>query len=380
MNTYDDFQDSGTNFYYVGDVQFREYPSIREDTLISIFNELEITFKKCTFLDNACFSRYNFQKRVSFKKCKFEKDLVLSNTILKDEFRFKSCEVLGYFDFNKNRVESLCDFYGTKFNQVNFNSVKFKGMTVFSLCQFQDAVNFKYTKFFDETIFREAKFFSYLNLRETSFLEVPSFLDVKSSNNIKYSILVRNRETARVIKNSFESLNNIIDSNSFYALEMKEMEKELKFEKRPLEWLVFKVHGLASNHSQEWLLALFWIINLTFISTFLSFDLTCENKDVYIEKSLIFFGGLVVLGVFLSKFNEFYRNIGILISTICIYIFYSNSYIDDKNLKEFSNMINPFSLMTKGEELSFGTLIYKIIIAYLIYQLIVSIRQNTRRK
>jgi len=46
----------------------------------------------------------------------------------------------------------------------------------------------------------------------------------------------------------------------------------------------------------------------------------------------------------------------------------------------FANLINPFSIMTKGETLTLGILIYKVVIAYLIYQFIVSIRQNTRRK
>ena len=52
----------------------------------------------------------------------------------------------------------------------------------------------------------------------------------------------------------------------------------------------------------------------------------------------------------------------------------------DFYLKTFSNNLNPFSIMTELSKLDFSTMIYKITIAYLIYQLIVSIRQNTRRK
>lgn len=64
---------------------------------------------------------------------------------------------------------------------------------------------------------------------------------------------------------------------------------------------------------------------------------------------------------------------------MCFYITYS--YLThDANLYYFSNSINPFSIMIGNEKLTFLGLIYKITIAYLIYQLIISIRQNTRRK
>ena len=59
-----------------------------------------------------------------------------------------------------------------------------------------------------------------------------------------------------------------------------------------------------------------------------------------------------------------------------IYIIFTEDY----QLCIFSNIINPFSIMTGMDEVNFGTLVYKVIIAYLLYQFIVSIRQNIRRK
>ena len=53
---------------------------------------------------------------------------------------------------------------------------------------------------------------------------------------------------------------------------------------------------------------------------------------------------------------------------------------DKHSLDCVSEKINPFSIMTELSQLNFETFIYKITIAYLIYQLIISIRQNTRRK
>ena len=60
-----------------------------------------------------------------------------------------------------------------------------------------------------------------------------------------------------------------------------------------------------------------------------------------------------------------------------------NTRADDavKNgLTDLANVINPFSIMTKGDTLNLGMLIFKVIITYLIYQFVVSVRQNTRRK
>jgi hypothetical protein len=191
---------------------------------------------------------------------------------------------------------------------------------------------------------------------------------------------VLKRETARIIKDSFEQQNNIIEANKFYALEMKEREKELEEDikegKNFLEWLIFKIHGVSSNHSQDWLLSLFWILSFSFGYSFMS----CVNKllDTKLEYILtdafiyIFVIYTSILIINYKKINKFYL-MGL------FYIFYV--YLSkDFTLETFSNNINPFSIMTEFSELNFSTMIYKITIAYLIYQLIISIRQNTRRK
>lgn len=157
----------------------------------------------------------------------------------------------------------------------------------------------------------------------------------------------------------------------------EELEKDFKEGKNFFEWLVFKIHGLSSNHSQNWLLALFWILSFTF--TFLTIEFVNAHYlthmlDYILIDILILL--LFVYGSYLiieyEKINKFFY-IGI------YYIFYG-FFSKDWLLECFSNKLNPFSIMTGDEELTFGALIYKIIIAYLIYQFIISIRQNTRRK
>ena len=66
-----------------------------------------------------------------------------------------------------------------------------------------------------------------------------------------------------------------------------------------------------------------------------------------------------------------------MVVSFCILYIYTAK---DCALTNFANVINPFSIMLKGDPLNLGILIFKVIIAYLMYQFVVSIRQNTRRK
>ena len=50
---------------------------------------------------------------------------------------------------------------------------------------------------------------------------------------------------------------------------MQKREEEVSKEKNWLDLIVFKFHKISSNHSQDWLLSLFWIISLTFITSFI---------------------------------------------------------------------------------------------------------------
>jgi len=118
-----------------------------------------------------------------------------------------------------------------------------------------------------------------MNLREAVFKDEADFLDINSNKKNRQMISVANRETARIIKNFHDKANNIIEANRFYALEMQEYEKELSLLKNPLDWIVFKMHALTSDHAQNWILPLFWMINITFIYLLYREDIPCK-KDV----------------------------------------------------------------------------------------------------
>lgn len=342
-------------------------------------------------------------------------DLIdLKESTFKGKVRIQFYNCIKDANFCNTKFEDLADFYRTKFYKVNFERTDFKNISVFSEAEFHCDVDFKYTKFLGTSIFRDTVITGKLNLRDTIFKENANFLDITSKSRKVYDdkkdiihigeledIKVSNRETARVIKNFFDSSNNIIEANRFYKLEMKEREDELEksFDKGKniFEYLIFKFHGLISNHSQNPLLAFFWIYLFSMFYSFFEFN---SKKQEYSDKfqfsyfEIIFekislnqdlFGFLIVIGTIfimsvifslITKFKEVGLCSLFLIFITILYIIYTKDYC----LSIVSNSFNPFSIMTGKDSLNIITLIYKIVIAYLIYQFIISIRQNTRRK
>jgi len=114
---------------------------------------------------------------------------------------------------------------------------------------------------------------------------------------------------------------------------------------------------------------LLWIILISCI-------VTVFNQTYFYEVDRFLFISLIaIIPIGFAVFTkELIQKIGLLIFT---FIFIQLNAI---NWDFLANQLNPFSIMTGKEYLTFGGLIYKVIIAYLIYQLIISIRQNTRRK
>lgn len=368
----------------------------------------DISFKKGIF-NNTKYNEYIEISKIRFFNCIIGNDFILqgykignldlSETTFLGKTKIQYCDIEIDADFYNTKFEDLADFYKTNFVKAYFEKTDFKNIAVFSEAEFYCDVDFKYTKFLGTSIFRDTVITGKLNLRDTIFKENANFLDITSKSRKVYDeekheiihigeledIKVSNRETARIIKNFFDSSNNIIEANRFYKLEMKEREKELDFKKSFLEWIIFKIHSISSNHSQDWLIAIFWIISITFLYSYSSFLLNKDKIELvllpFIISFLIIFINILEVSIY-NQIKNIYK-----ITSVCLLYFIYGFITSDFSLTNFSNNINPFSIIIDGndnnkiaKQIDFLTLIYKIVIAYLIYQLIVSVRQNTRRK
>lgn len=350
-----------------------------------------MTFKQTVF-NNSKYNKYTNLYNLELYNCVINNDFILeaytinildlSETTFNGKVKIQFCKLLSNASFYNTKFNNLADFYQTQFYTVDFERTDFNQIAVFSEAVFNKNIHFKYTKFLKKSIFRDMVVKGKLDLRNTIFDDEANFLDTRADKDNHIAIQVENRETARVIKNFYENSNNVIESNKFYILEMKEREKELNADikkgKNLFEWLTFKVHSISSNHSQDWIVAIFWIISITILYSHLNFILSKEKTEYFIlpfiVNVVIFIWSFLEINIY-NYIKNSYKTIAIL-TLFLIYGFTTNDFL----LKTFSNNINPFSIMTGKEDLNFITLIYKISIAYLIYQLIVSIRQNTRRK
>ncbi|MGE0050860.1 MAG: hypothetical protein AB7S49_04980 [Arcobacter sp.] len=364
------------------------FPEDSFNKLLERINSISIQFFGCKFYENIELKKENLNKKLEYLNF-FICDMNMINIVNIDiEIDIYDCTfkdlLVQFAKLNKlkiNKIKSLnirvndsvIDFL--LISDSSLNHLKFLNgtnkKTIFKNVQIKNT-EFN-TTFLDRLDFIDVEIKNKIDLQNSFIPTNCSFVGLKSSKGI---LDVANRETARKIKDSFEKQNNIIEANKFYALEMKEREKELDFKKNFFEWLVFKIHGISSNHSQDWVLALFWIISLTFL---ISLVKTIDgNFSQIIEKivlSFILISIIFFINISISNTKKLYY-------LICSFVYYCvyAVFTKDFSLTIFSNLINPFSIMTGKDELNFGILLYKITIAYLIYQFIISIRQNTRRK
>lgn len=352
--------------YKLGSVQSRNSFFNKEKRVF----EIKVEFKNCTFLDKLDISNIYFKKGLTFDNCIFENGLILKNMIFKkgSKVQIQNCLQITNANFANTTFGDLADFYNSTFmGNTSFVKTNFQDIVVFSEATFQEDIDFKYTTFNELAQFKNTKFCKILNLENTIIKEEVNFLGVTKDSSDTL-IDVANRETARIIKHSFEKQDNIMEANKFYAIEMQEREKELSFfnKKNWIDWIIFKIHGNSSNHSQDPVLPLLWILNLACIYTMW---ISTFSHDNMLAVATI---GLILASVFFVK--KKIVNMWLLAVGLC---FAFMSYITPESI---ANLINPFSKIDSQSSMTFGVLIFKILEAYLIYQFIVSVRQNTRRK
>lgn len=403
-----------------GDIQLKEIYFSKMYNLEKMHNIFDKYKDKEIFFSNCRFQKLNYNnlsenkkelKNIRFYNCKFDEinfqGIIFDKQILKydnsNEFykinllKLKNCQVKSEFIFksyNQNRkfkidnVDISHSIFDKSFvfediqncSKFNMDYTEFNSVVDFTKTHF-DEISLKATIFQKLVLFNEVLFKGSLNLSSTIFKDEVNFLGIKNKNGKNLETdNIKNRETARIIKHSFEKLDNIIEANKFYALEMQKREEELSKEKNWSDLIVFKFHKISSNHSQDWLLALLWMINLTFVYTAFQFVEVVDSHWLYLYSFLSI--GLIITsieGLACLEIPKDYKGLFCIIFIFLNWISYS-LITDDYTMCYASNNFNPFSIMTGKESLSFGTLIYKAIIAFLIYQFIISIRQNTRRK
>lgn len=183
------------------------------------------------------------------------------------------------------------------------------------------------------------------------------------------------QETYRIIKHNFEKIGNKIDANKYHALELEQKKNNLKNSvdeetikdvkiKKWFEYLVFQIHGISSEHSTNWLLVLYWILMVGLFSSIMekaSFLISLIPISIIIsllisrfDYKLLFFLGVFSVSAFFAdaiSFNDFVKNISLI------------------NLSKLPSIkaVSPVVFFNK------------VLLGYLYYQFLMSIRKDTRK-
>ncbi|PPK60452.1 pentapeptide repeat protein [Malaciobacter marinus] len=341
------------------------FPNKKIHKIWKLLLKKNIYFKECTFYGEIIIKSIDFKSKIYLKNCIFVKGLNLEHCLIDGDITFNNC----FF-------QEKCSFYKTIFN----------GFLNLENSIFNKKLELKYGVFKNKVNFKNATFKNKVNIPYADFKSINNYL------NININIRKNDRETARIIKDSFEQQNNIIEANKFYAIEMQkredELSKDIKKGKNIFDWLIFKIHGISSNHSQSWITALLCILIVGLISSLYDYSLFTQHNETIdkIALNMNYKYYIFLLGTFIILSVSFFIA-AVLKENRAIYVFIFSSLLaiylyttHDIKFVLFTNTVNPFAVMTNNDTLDVIQLLFKIIIAFLIYQFIISIRQNTRRK
>lgn len=152
-----------------------------------------------------------------------------------------------------------------------------------------------------------------------------------------------------------------------------------------LKNLKYKFDSITSENGKNWLLALNWILVLEFISSVIEYKFL-DNSKSYIENipegifKELFIAILIVLFIWYSIYNFIFMRkheffIFTLYISLCVYFLITNDFSLNllfHNLNIFEITLSGFGFYTITE------LLLKFIIFYLIYKMLVAIKNRNK--
>ncbi len=246
-------------------------------------------------------------------------------------------------------------------------------------------------------ILKDSSFDAIFDLENVTFNKDVSFknlsvlgIDLDSaffngSYNVDFSELkIKNKEnltrsTARKIKHILEKDSNKIEANLYHSYELKARKSELESQSLSinnfLDKIVFFFNEKTSNHGLNWALPIYWMI---FIGLFYSSYFYTSNFNL-LESLLFWISILSSIYIFLkfkiTKIKKYF------FAFLPSFLFYSvitwfNNDFGFDSIFKFLNIIS----FEKDINISLAeSTISKAIMAYLIYQFVISLRKDTRK-
>lgn len=152
---------------------------------------------------------------------------------------FSSCNIEGRFDFSRGEAK-----------KVRFTDCHFERSAIFDGSK-AEVFLFSASSFDHVLSMEEAEVSKCISLRSCPFGKPPNFLNCNLSDEV---IRTADRETFRIIKNSFDSVGNNLEANRYYAFEMNAYLTELRDDSKGMffeRWLL-ELNGFLSEHGQNY--------------------------------------------------------------------------------------------------------------------------------
>lgn len=287
-------------------------------------------------------------------KCEYELDDMIIDELEIIDTKFESkLEIknrsINNFNFKNSNVSGIFDVFESEFHKAYFFKSIFKDFAAFEKVKFSNGLEvnktvFEYTTFKDFSNFRNTKFPSGLDFSTANLKQEPNFL------NTDINLNGTDRETLRIVKNSFEKNNNKIEANRFFTYEMREYRNETRWIRNPFRRLVLDANYVISGFGNNYI----WPIIILFASVALYVHLLIhQNEWVVKTLDLMSFIG-DDRAVFWFDTVTYYANEG-------------------------SKVIIPFNKLLEAKQgFEFISLLFFIWFGVLIWQTVVAVKRNTQ--
>ncbi|WP_187147098.1 hypothetical protein [Psychrobacter arcticus] len=287
----------------------------------------------------------------------------------KVEIKYRNIDNLK---FTNSNVDKVFDTFQSKFVQAKFSKSIFNDFAGFEEVEFgvidnkndiQFLTVFEHVTFLDFSSFRGANFRSGLDFSKTNLKDKPNFL------NVEISRVNTNRETFRIIKNSFDDTGNNIEANKFFIEEMKAYREEVNKNSRNSNKYIFidKVLIILKKIFNKFTNENFYrkfIINANYYIS--GFGESYIKPTFWLIFSLIIYTlVLYIHGLYFDYFDYFIWS-----GVEWFWIFLNNMAM---NLLPFSKFLE------KKSGIEFISLLFYIWFGILIWQVVVAVKRHTQR-
>ena len=311
----------------------------------------------------------------------------------KFKFKFKIIDVL-INDLHINNSDFETD------SKILFENIKSKNFSINQLSQDSKYIQINHIEIIEKFDINKIEFkntyFNNINLvNAEKVISKISFIG-SHLNSIEWGNIGRikaERDIFRELKYIYDEQESFIDANNFFAMEMNSYKNELStkkfFSNHWQEKLTFYINKKISNFSQSWFLPLLWIFMLNFSFYIFAKVSISDFSFLHSMYSLITIILLFIIIMFISEISKSFNNKNIstyvfphffiIISMISIINYFDYGTMTDVLLFSHIQSYKDFTDLTKNFEVFKLWTIHKIILGFLIYHFVISLRRQTKR-